>query len=174
MPFRASGESALRPFRADPSDHRSETRFFLLPDDQARDPAPFDPRIEARHRFHTMATWQLRVPANHEKRQRGCAPRLSSLCATGVKHPKVSRRLYLACDGLRRAVPSRLVAEPLVSRMKTAGRVGARLFEHRAPRPTLWCSPAKGCTFLWTEELSTAGTRRQKGLLPGSLGRPSS
>lgn len=90
--FRASGRTSLATVSCGPIWTTTARRAVILPDDQARDPVPFDPRIEARHRFHTMATWQLRVPVNREKRQRGCTPRLR-LCVTGVKHPKVSRRL---------------------------------------------------------------------------------
>jgi hypothetical protein len=55
--------------------------------------------------------------------------------------------------------------------MVTAGRDGARLLEHRAPRSKLVCISAKRCAILWIEELSTAGTRRRKGLLPGVVGQ---
>lgn len=127
----------------------------------------------ARQRFHVGDMTVARAGQPRAKAKRVCTRTLVLSCNRSEAPRRMSIRLYLACNGLHRAVPSRLVAEPLVSRMKTAGRVGTRLFEHRAPRPTLLCSPAKGCTFLWTEELSTAGTRRRKGLLPVSWGRPS-
>lgn len=42
-PFEHPGESALRPILADPSDHPAR-RAVSLPDDQARDPVPSDPK----------------------------------------------------------------------------------------------------------------------------------
>jgi hypothetical protein len=115
-----------------------------------------------------MAVARAGQPREKVKRVRDRA--LATL-ATGTKHPKVSRRLVPHPHGLRRAVPSRLIAEPLMSRMVQAGRDGARLLEHHAPRSNLVCISAKRCTILWIKELSTAGTRRRKGLLPGVVGQ---
>lgn len=130
-------------------------------------------KAEARHRINDDDMTVARAGQPRAKAKRVRKRTLVLSCDRSEAPRRMSIRFYLACNGLHRAVPSRLVAEPLVSRMKTAGRVGARLFEHRAPRPILHCIPAKGCTFLWTEELSTAGTRRRKGLLPVSWGRSS-